>query len=49
MMIMDVGYTQNVFSRSANRGNANNVWDVNADGNVNNWNAINGNRAVPDC
>ena len=30
---------QNVFSRSANRGNANNVMNVNTSGNVNNTNA----------
>ena len=34
---------QNVFSRSANRGNANNVMNVNTSGNVNNTNAWNSN------
>lgn len=37
----------NVFSRSANRGNCNNVYDVNSDGNVNNWNSTNENRGAP--
>lgn len=36
---MDVGCAQNVRLRSANRGNANNTWNVNASGNVNNNNA----------
>lgn len=40
---------QNVFSRSANRGNANNVMNVNASGNVNNTNAWNSNVYAPDC
>lgn len=40
---------RNVFMRSANRGNANNVAYVNAVGNCNNNNASNGNRAAPDC
>ena len=31
--------TQNVRLRSANRGNSNNTWYVNSDGNVNNNNA----------
>lgn len=35
--------------RSANRGNANNTWYVNADGNVNNNNANWSNRCDPDC
>lgn len=35
--------------RSANRGNSNNTWYVNSDGNVNNNNAINANRCAPDC
>lgn len=38
-----------MFQRSANRGNANNVWNVNTSGNVNNNNAYNGNYAAPDC
>ena len=39
---------QNVRLRSANRGNANNTWYVNAGGNVNNHNAYNANRAAAD-
>jgi len=35
--------------RSANRGNGNNVANVNSSGNCNNNNAINGNRCAPDC
>lgn len=38
---------QNVFSRSANRGNANNVMNVNTSGNVNNTNAWNSNAYAP--
>lgn len=38
---------QNVFSRSANRGNANNVMNVNTSGNVNNTNAWNSNVYAP--
>jgi len=34
---------QNVRLRSANRGNANNTWNVNSSGNVNNNNASKGN------
>ena len=34
--------------RSANRGNANNVWNVNSTGYVNNNNAYNANRSAPD-
>lgn len=41
--------TQNVRLRSANRGNANNAWYVNASGNVNNNNANNAYRCAPDC
>lgn len=40
---------QNSWVRSANRGNACNPFIVNADGNVNNNNAYDGNRAAPDC
>lgn len=40
---------QNVRLRSANRSNANNVWNVNASGNVNNNNANNAYRFAPDC
>lgn len=40
---------RNVWVRSANRGNANNVGYVNANGNCNNNNANNGLRAAPDC
>ena len=40
---------QNVFRRSANLSNANNVWNVNSSGNVNNNNANNGNYCAPDC
>lgn len=40
---------QNVRLRSANRGNANNVWNVNTAGNANNNNATNANRPAPDC
>ena len=39
----------NVFLRSCNRGNANNEWNVNTSGNVNNNNANNANRGCPDC
>ena len=35
--------------RSANRGNANNAWNVNTTGNANNNNATNANRPAPDC
>ena len=35
--------------RSANLGNANNVWNANTSGNVNNNNAANANRCTPDC
>lgn len=38
---------QNVFSRSANRGNSNNVMNVNADGGVNNTNGWNSNTYAP--
>lgn len=43
--------SRTVWLRSANRNanNANNFGKVNADGNVNNDNASNGNRAQPDC
>ena len=44
-----VGYAQNVRLRSANRGNANNAWNVNSSGNANNNNATNANRPAPDC
>lgn len=44
-----VGWPQNVRLRSANRGNANNTWNVNSSGYVNNNNAINANRFCPDC
>lgn len=40
---------QNSWVRSANRDNAYNPFIVNADGNVNNNNACNGNRAAADC
>ena len=39
---------RNVWMRSANRGNGNNVANVNSAGNCNNNNAINGNRVAPD-
>lgn len=39
---------QNVFMRSANRNNGNNVFNVNSSGNVNNTNAQNANRCAPD-
>lgn len=39
----------NCWMRSANRGNTNNVWNVNSSGNVNNNNANNGNYCAPDC
>lgn len=38
---------QNVRLRSANRGNANNTWNVNSSGNVNNNNASNSWRFAP--
>jgi len=41
--------SQNVRLRSANRGNANNTWNVNASGYLNNNNAWNSNRCAPDC
>ena len=46
-----VGYSSpvNVRLRSANRGNANNTWNVNSSGNVNNNNANNANRGCADC
>lgn len=40
---------RNVFERSANRGNGNNVANCNASGNLNNNNANNGNYCAPDC
>lgn len=40
-------YAQNCFRRSANRTNANNVWNVNTSGNVNTNNAYNANRCAP--
>ncbi len=40
---------RNVFERSANRGNGNNVSYCNASGNLNNNNANNGNYCAPDC
>ena len=40
---------QYVRLRSANRGNANNTWNVNSAGYVNNNNASNANRFSPDC
>lgn len=40
--------TRNVWMRSANRGNGNNVANVNSSGNCNNNNAINGYRVAPD-
>ncbi len=39
---------QNVWTRSANRNNANNTFIVNSSGNVNNNNAQNANRCAPD-
>ena len=46
-----VGYgaAVNAWLRSANRGNANNAWNVNSTGYVNNNNAYNANRPLPDC
>ena len=47
-IVWAVGCTaQNCFRRSANRGNANNVWNVNTSGNVNTNNASNANRCAP--
>lgn len=40
---------RNVFERSANRNNGNNVAYCNAGGNLNNNNASNGNYCAPDC
>lgn len=40
---------RNVFERSANRSNGNNVAYCNAGGNLNNNNANNGNYCAPDC
>lgn len=40
---------RNVFERSANRNNGNNVANCNAGGNLNNNNANNGNYCAPDC
>lgn len=48
IIIWAVGYSQNVRLRSANRGNANNTWYMNSGGNVNNNNAYNANRGLPD-
>lgn len=49
---MAVGWNRrsavNVRLRSANRGNSNNVWNVNTSGQVNNNNASNANASVPD-
>ena len=39
----------NVRLRSANRGNSNNVWNVNSGGYLNNNNANNSYAALPDC
>lgn len=39
---------RNDFIIAANRSNANNVWNVNTSGNVNNDNAYNGNSCCPD-
>ena len=39
----------NVRLRSANRGNTNNVWNVNSTGYLNNNNANNAYRSQPDC
>ena len=39
---------QNSFLRSSNRGNANNVWNRNTSGYINNNNANNSNRCAPD-
>jgi len=44
-----IAEAQNVWLRSANRGNANNEWNVNSSGRANNNNANNGNRCAPDC
>ncbi len=46
---MQADKSQNVRLRSANRGNANNTWNVSASGFINNNNAYNGNRCAPDC
>ena len=47
---MDVGCAQNVRLRSANRGNANNTWYVNASGYVNSYiYAVNSSRFAPAC
>lgn len=40
---------RNVFERSANRNNGNNVTNCNTSGNLNNNNANNGNYCAPDC
>lgn len=48
---MVVGYNRsavNLRLRSANRGNSNNVWNVNTGGNLNNNNANNAYASVPD-
>lgn len=47
---MDVGYCAavNCRLRSANRGNSNNVWNVNTAGYLNNNNASNSYRSQPD-
>ena len=47
---MDVGYCAavNWRTRSANRGNGNNVWNGNTAGYLNNNNANNANRCLPD-
>ena len=40
--------TRNVWMRSANRGNGNNVANVNSTGNCSNSSAVYGYRAAPD-
>ena len=40
---------RNVFERSPNRSNTNNVANCNASGNLNNNAAYNGNYVAPDC
>lgn len=42
-------YAVNCWLRSANRGNSNNEWNVNSAGYLNNNNANNNLRGLPDC
>lgn len=43
------GSSVNLWLRSANRSNGNNTWNVNSNGYLNNNNANNAYRCLPDC